>query len=98
MLKTAYEEAKRLLSENRDALDAIAEFLIEKETITGKEFMEIFRKVKGIPEPSASQENSESRENRIAMKPVKSDRAEEGTEKPTEADPAEESTEKLTDI
>jgi cell division protease FtsH len=45
MLKKAYEEAKRLLSENRKALDRIAAFLIEKETITGKEFMEIFHEV-----------------------------------------------------
>ena len=45
MLKAAYEEAKRLLSENRRAMDLIADFLIEKETITGKEFMEIFHKV-----------------------------------------------------
>ena len=45
MLKNAYEEAKRLLSENREALDKIAAFLIEKETITGKEFMDIFHKV-----------------------------------------------------
>lgn len=45
MLKNAYEEAKRLLSENREALDKIADFLIEKETITGKEFMDIFHKV-----------------------------------------------------
>ena len=51
MLKASYEEAKRLLSANRDALDKIAAFLIEKETITGKEFMKIFREVKGIPEP-----------------------------------------------
>ena len=51
MLKNAYAEAKRLLSENRDAMDQIAAFLIEKETITGKEFMKIFRQVKGIPEP-----------------------------------------------
>lgn len=51
ILKEAYEEARRLLSENRDALDKIAAFLIEKETITGKEFMKIFREVKGIPEP-----------------------------------------------
>ncbi len=51
MLKSAYEEAKRLLSENREALDKISDFLIEKETITGKEFMEIFRKVQGIEEP-----------------------------------------------
>ena len=50
MLKSAYEEAKRLLSENREALDKISDFLIEKETITGKEFMEIFRKVQGIEE------------------------------------------------
>ena len=45
MLKGAYGEAKRLLSENREALDKIADFLIEKETITGKEFMDIFHKV-----------------------------------------------------
>ena len=45
ILKESYEEAKRLLSENRVAMDRIAEFLIEKETITGKEFMEIFRQV-----------------------------------------------------
>ncbi|MFR5601543.1 MAG: ATP-dependent zinc metalloprotease FtsH [Lachnospiraceae bacterium] len=51
ILKRSYEEAKRLLSENRDVMDKIAEFLIEKETITGKEFMRIFREAKGIPEP-----------------------------------------------
>ena len=50
MLKKAYDEAKRLLIENRDALDKIADFLIEKETITGKEFMEIFHKVQGVEE------------------------------------------------
>ncbi|MGN0335745.1 MAG: ATP-dependent zinc metalloprotease FtsH [Lachnospiraceae bacterium] len=51
VLRESYEEAKRLLSENREALDEIAAYLIEKETITGKEFMNIFRRVKGIPEP-----------------------------------------------
>lgn len=51
ILKRSYEEAKRLLSENREIMDQIAEFLIEKETITGKEFMQIFRKCKGIPDP-----------------------------------------------
>ena len=45
MLKAAYEEAKRLLSENREALDKIAAYLIEKETMTGKEFMNIFHEV-----------------------------------------------------
>ena len=44
ILKESYDEAKRLLSENREVMDQIAEFLIEKETITGKEFMEIFRR------------------------------------------------------
>ena len=46
ILKEAYEEAKRLLTENRECLDQISAFLIEKETITGKEFMEIFHKVR----------------------------------------------------
>lgn len=50
MLKDAYEEAKRLLSDNREAMDKIAEYLIEKETITGKEFMEIFHEVTGVSE------------------------------------------------
>ena len=61
LLKESYEKAKELLKENRDALDQIAEFLIEKETITGKEFMKIFREIKGIPEPEEdkSQENAE---------------------------------------
>lgn len=59
ILKDSYEEAKRLLGENRDVMDKIAEFLIEKETITGKEFMKIFRECKGIPEPE--KESQESR-------------------------------------
>ncbi len=56
VLKAAYEEAKRLLSEHRESLDRIAAFLIERETITGKEFMEIFREVEGIPEQPEKQE------------------------------------------
>ena len=63
MLKEAYEEAKRLLSEHRQSLDKIADFLIEKETITGKEFMEIFRKVEGI-----DSETEVKSEERIAMR------------------------------
>ena len=51
MLKASYEEARKLLAENREVLDKIAAVLIEKETITGKEFMKIFREVKGLPEP-----------------------------------------------
>ena len=63
MLKDAYEEAKRLLRENRDALDQIAAFLIEKETITGKEFMRIFHEVKRIPE-----NEEKTQQSRIEMK------------------------------
>ena len=71
MLKSSYEEAKRLLSENRDALDRIAAFLIEKETITGNEFMKIFREVKGIPEPVEGEDGKEQAESgRINMKEV----------------------------
>ena len=61
MLKAAYTKAKELLSDNRDVMDKIAEYLIEKETITGKEFMEIFRKAKGIEETTvmAVEENDD---------------------------------------
>lgn len=59
MLKEAYEEAKSLLMENRDVMDKIAEFLIERETITGKEFMKIFREAKGIPEPDEKKKDAE---------------------------------------
>ncbi len=57
ILKDSYHEAISLLSDNKDAMDQIAAFLIEKETITGKEFMQIFRKVKGIPEPEEKAED-----------------------------------------
>lgn len=45
ILKESYEQAKELLAANRDAMDEIAAYLIQKETITGKEFMEIFHQV-----------------------------------------------------
>ncbi len=56
ILKGCYEEAKKLLSENRELMDKLAAHLIEKETITGKEFMKIYRKEKGIPEPEEDEE------------------------------------------
>ena len=97
MLKAAYEEAKRLLSANRDALDKIAAFLIEKETITGKEFMKIFREVKGIPEPEeADGEKKEEQESgRILMKPTETQAAEPETvkEPETEKEPETQATE-----
>ena len=51
ILKESYEKALELLGANRELMDKLAEFLIEKETITGKEFMKIYRAEKGIPEP-----------------------------------------------
>ena len=63
MLKAAYEEAKRLLSENRRAMDLIADFLIEKETITGKEFMEIFHKVQAGEDVEVQAEEVAAEEN-----------------------------------
>ncbi len=59
ILKDSYEEAKRLLSENREVMDKIADFLIQKETITGKEFMKIFREAKGLPDPDQPAEAPE---------------------------------------
>ncbi|MCR4754478.1 MAG: ATP-dependent zinc metalloprotease FtsH [Lachnospiraceae bacterium] len=58
ILSESYEQAKKLLSENREVLDKIAEYLIEKETITGKEFMKIFRDLKGLPEPDPEEEKA----------------------------------------
>ena len=81
MLKQAYAEAKRLLSENREALDKIAAFLIEKETITGKEFMKIFREVKGMPAPEEGQEEKIQTE-RISMKPVENTEAADNPDNP----------------
>ena len=75
MLKKAYDEAKRLLTEHREALDKIAAFLIEKETITGKEFMKIFHEVEGI-----DLDAPKKTEERIGMKAVP------GREKAVEAE------------
>lgn len=58
ILKESYDKALALLQDNRDVMDKLAEFLIEKETITGKEFMEIYRKEKGLPEPEEKKEEA----------------------------------------
>ena len=60
ILKESYEQAKQMLSENRELMDKLAAFLIEKETITGKEFMEIFRREKGLPEPEEKKKDTDS--------------------------------------
>ena len=56
MITDAYAKAKELLTENMESLDRISDYLFEHETITGKEFMKIFREIKGIPDPDEKQE------------------------------------------
>ena len=82
ILKSSYEEAKRLLSEHRSSLDKIAAFLIEKETITGKEFMQIFYEVEGI-DPETKEKKKEER---IAINPVEGIEESSQEEKAEEAD------------
>lgn len=77
LLKGAYEEAKSLLSVNREALDKIADFLIEKETITGKEFMKIFRKVKGIEEPIEEKQEEKLEEEKLKEEKLKEEKQDE---------------------
>ena len=62
VLKGAFERARELLADNRDILDKIAEFLFEKETITGKEFMEIFHEVRG------EEQQTEQAEDKVIVK------------------------------
>ena len=84
ILKDAYEEALQMLRENRDVLDKIAAHLIEKETITGKEFMKIYREAKGLPEPEEKkEENKEEKqqETDIEQKAPKQTVVEEDDEK-----------------
>ncbi|MBQ1688471.1 MAG: ATP-dependent zinc metalloprotease FtsH [Lachnospiraceae bacterium] len=87
ILKEAYQKAKTLLEENREILENIAEQLIEKETITGKEFMKIFRELKGIPEPEETKAEAEQAEE----KPADAEQTdqEQAEEKPVEAEQAE---------
>ena len=54
-----------MLKENREILDRISEFLFEKETITGKEFMKMFREMKGIPEPEETSSKEEDDDEHI---------------------------------
>ena len=69
-LRQAYEEAKTLLAEHRETLDRIAAFLIEKETITGKEFMEIFHQIEGDKAEGEPGEKEAGGDARIMINPV----------------------------
>ena len=59
IINEAYDEATRLLEENKEVLDKISEYLYEKETITGKEFMKMFREMKGLPDPDEEKKADE---------------------------------------
>ena len=61
MIKDAYADATKLLEENREILDRISDHLYEKETITGKEFMQIFREMKGLPDPEKEKADTENK-------------------------------------
>ena len=76
ILKAAYDQALALLADNRDCLDKIAAFLIERETITGKEFMKIFREVKGIPDSETEQAEAN------VSNPAKNDTQPDGQDEP----------------
>ena len=60
IMEECYNEAKAILSENMEAMDMIADYLIREETITGKEFMELYRQAKGIPEPEEGEGSAET--------------------------------------
>ena len=60
IMEECYNEAKAILSENMEAMDLIADYLIREETITGKEFMELYRQAKGIPEPEEGEDSAEA--------------------------------------
>ena len=64
IINSSYAEAMKLLDENREILDSISDYLYEKETITGKEFMKMFRDMKGLPDPDEEKdgENNEEQE------------------------------------
>ena len=60
IMEECYNEAKAILSENMEAMDMIADYLIREETITGKEFMQLYRQAKGIPEPAETENSTET--------------------------------------
>ena len=68
IINSSYAEAMKLLDENREILDRISDYLYEKETITGKEFMKMFRDMKGLPDPDEEKDGEESKEQNEAQK------------------------------
>lgn len=72
IINSSYAEAMKLLDENREILDRISDYLYEKETITGKEFMKMFRDMKGLPDPDEENKEQEAAQNDDAQKDVTS--------------------------
>ena len=72
IINSSYAEAMKLLDENREILDSISDYLYQKETITGKEFMKMFRDMKGLPDPDEENKEQEAAQNDDAQKDVTS--------------------------
>lgn len=73
IINSSYAEAMKLLDENREILDSISDYLYEKETITGKEFMKMFRDMKGLPDPDEEKDGEESKEKENAQNDAQKD-------------------------
>ena len=89
LLAASYEKAKELLIENKEIMDELAKFLIEKETITGKEFMKIFRELKGIPEPEEKSEAKTEEKTEAKVEEESESKTEEKSETEHEEKPEE---------
>ena len=72
IINSSYAEAMKLLDENREILDSISDYLYEKETITGKEFMKMFRDMKGLSDPDEENKEQEAAQNDDTQKDVTS--------------------------
>lgn len=73
IINSSYAEAMKLLDENREILDSISDYLYQKETITGKEFMKMFRDMKGLPDPDEEKDGEESKEQENAQNDAQKD-------------------------
>ena len=99
IMEDCYNESKRILSENMDAMDMIAEQLIREETISGKDFMRLYRQAKGLPEPDDSDKAGENTQDAavtalpMAEMPTKVETAAEPAKAETAAPTAEEAAE-----
>lgn len=73
IINSSYAEAMKLLDENREILDSISDYLYQKETITGKEFMKMFRDMKGLPDPDEEKNDEENKEQEAAQNDAQKD-------------------------